>query len=75
MSDLQVLYKSEAFLHEELVVQTLFTEIKKSSFRMNHLINSDNREIALVDCGFAAYDYELKKLTSLPEVFSQKIKG
>ena len=31
MSDLQVLYKSEAFLHEELVVQTLFTEIKKSS--------------------------------------------
>ena len=34
MSDLQVVYKSEAFLNEQLHIYSAFSSISKSSFRM-----------------------------------------
>ena len=74
MCDLQVIYKSEAFLNEILTVQSAFTEIKKSSFRISNRITCDKRDIALVDCGFAAYDYKNKQISSLPEIFLRTIK-
>jgi acyl-CoA thioester hydrolase len=69
ISDLVVNYKSEAFLFDELLIDTHIDEIAPKGFRMFHRISKDMKLIALVETGFATYNYKTKKTAPIPTSF------
>jgi acyl-CoA thioester hydrolase len=73
MTDLVVNYKAEAFLFDELLIDTHIAEIGRSGFRMFHRIRKDTKLIALVETGFATYNYGLKKITPVPASFLESL--
>ena len=74
MCDLQVVYKAEAFLHDKISIHSQFFELKGGSFRLAHCLLKESQELALVECGFAGYNYQDQKLSILPEIFKEKVK-
>jgi acyl-CoA thioester hydrolase len=69
MTDLVVNYKAEAFLFDELLIDTHVGEIARSGFRMFHRVRKDTKVIALLETGFATYDYKTKKIAPVPNQF------
>jgi acyl-CoA thioester hydrolase len=69
MSDLAVNYKSEAFMFDELSIDTHVGEISRSNFRIFHRISKGQIVIALVETGITAFDYVLRKVVPVPEAF------
>jgi len=69
ITDMVVNYKAEAFLFDELLIETHIDEIAHKGFRMFHRIKKDAKLIALVETGFATYDYEMKKTVPVPASF------
>ncbi len=69
MSDLAVNYKSEAFMFDELVIDTHVGEISRSSFRLFHRINKGRIVVALVETGITTFNYALRKVVPVPQVF------
>jgi acyl-CoA thioester hydrolase len=66
IADLIVNYKAEAFMFDELLIETHLDEFVQKGFRMFHRIRKDSKVIALVETGFAAYNYLSKKTVPLP---------
>ena len=75
MGDLAVSFQAEAFLHDALMIESGFQEIKKSSFRLCHRVTRDEACIALVESGFVAFNYAQRKTVRLPQAFVEKISG
>ena len=75
MGDLAVSFQAEAFLNDELRIESAFAEIKGSSFRLHHRVSRDSEAIALVEAGFVAFDYSKRKSTALPTAFKLKLEG
>jgi YbgC/YbaW family acyl-CoA thioester hydrolase len=77
IADAAVVYKSEAFLGDELKVQIAITEFNKYGFDMMYLITNyvTNIEVARAKTGIVCFDYEKKKVASIPTSFLQKLKG
>jgi acyl-CoA thioester hydrolase len=73
MTDLVVNYKAEAFLFDELLIDTHVSEIGRSGFRMCHRVRKDTKLISLVEAGFATYNYELKKIAPVPASFLKSL--
>ena len=71
MSGLQVQYRAEGFLHDQLAIYSAFTEFSKSFFKLCHLIKRDETVIAVVECDCASFNYQERKLASVPEKFLQ----
>jgi acyl-CoA thioester hydrolase len=69
MSDLAVNYKSEAFMFDELLIDTQVGEISRSSFRLFHRINKGKIVVALVETGITTFNYALRKVVPVPEAF------
>ncbi|MCX5813909.1 MAG: thioesterase family protein [Proteobacteria bacterium] len=69
MSDLAVNYKSEAFMFDELVIDTHAGEISRSSFRLFHRINKGQIVVALAETGLTTFNYASRKVAPIPEVF------
>ena len=69
MTDLTVNYRSEAFLFDELLVDTHFGEPARAAFRMFHRVRRDATVIALMESGFVAYSYPLRKIAPIPQEF------
>jgi acyl-CoA thioester hydrolase len=69
MTDLVVNYRAEAFLFDQLSVDTHFDEIGRSGFRMFHRARKGSRIIGLVETGFATYSYTEKKVVPVPNEF------
>jgi acyl-CoA thioesterase FadM len=75
ITDLVVNYKAEAFLFDELLIETHIGEVAPKRFRMFHRIRKDMKLIALVETGFATYNYETKKTTPIPTSFLKCLAG
>jgi acyl-CoA thioester hydrolase len=73
ITDLIVNYKAEAFLFDELIIETHFDEFAEKGFRMFHRVRKDSKLVALVEIGFAAYDYAAKKTSPLPASFLNRL--
>ncbi len=73
MVDLAVNYRSEAFLFDDLSIDTHFDEIGRSGFRMFHRVRKGEAIIALVESGFAAYEYGKKRIAPLPDRFTRSL--
>jgi acyl-CoA thioester hydrolase len=69
MSDLAVNYKSEAFMFDELLIDTHVGEISRSSFRLFHRIKKGQIVVALVETGITTFSYALRKVVPVPEAF------
>jgi acyl-CoA thioesterase FadM len=69
MSDLAVNYKSEAFMFDELLIDTHVGEISRSSFRLFHRIKKGLIVVALVETGLTTFNYALRKVVPVPETF------
>ena len=72
MSDLAFEFKNEAFYGEEICIRISAGEILKVSFELYYemITHRQGKVVALAKAktGMVCYDYNLKKMTSLPEV-------
>jgi acyl-CoA thioester hydrolase len=77
IADAAIVYKSESFLGDVLTVQIAITEFNKYGFDMFYLITNKatGKEVAHGKTGIVCYDYDRKKVASIPESFLKKIKG
>ena len=73
MSDLGVNYKMEGFMFDEILIKSHIGEIKNNTFRIFHKLLKKDRIFALVETGFAAFDYKERKIVSIPGMFIEKI--
>lgn len=69
IADLVVNFRSEAFVHQELVVDSRIGEIGNKSFRLFHRVRRGEQIIALVETGLVAFDYQAGKVVPLPPAF------
>jgi acyl-CoA thioester hydrolase len=73
MADLAVNYLAEAFMFDELLIETHFGELAEKGFRMFHRVTRNSMLIALVETGFVAYNYALKDTVPLPQYFLERL--
>ena len=69
IKDMAVNYIAEAFMFDELLVETHLDEFAEKGFRMFHRVRKGTRVIALVETGFVTYSYETKKASPVPASF------
>jgi acyl-CoA thioester hydrolase len=73
MTDFVVNLKTEGFMFDNLEIYTHIGELTKNGFRFFHKITRGASLVALVEAGFLAFDYTAKKVTSVPEQFSNTL--
>ncbi len=69
MSDTAIIFQNEAFAGDQLVFEVSMGEATRVGFRIFNRIrlSSDNKDIALVENGMVCFDYEQRKVCSLPQ--------
>lgn len=74
MADLAVMYKNEAFYGDLLLFKLYMGETSAVSFELVYeVINLQQKQIAVAKTGMVCFNYALKKVSSLPIPFLQKI--
>ena len=73
ITDLAVNYKAEAFMFDELIIETHLGEFAEKAFRMFHRVRKDSRLVALAETGFVGYNYEAKKTARIPASFLKRL--
>lgn len=73
MTDFTVNLKAQGYMFDSLEVYTHIGELTKNGFRFFHKITRGESLVALAEAGFLAYDYTTKKVTSVPETFSNPL--
>lgn len=72
--DLCVSYQGEAFRGDALVFEIAATEVSSSAFRLAHRIRrADKVAVALLEIGLIAFDYEKRRIASLPPGFAARL--
>lgn len=76
ISDAAVIYKSESFLGDQLEVKIAVDDFNKYGFDMLYLITnlSSGKEAARGKTGIVCFDYENRKVASIPEILLSKLK-
>jgi len=75
MSDVGIEFKNEAFYGDELLVSVLATGFSKVSFELYYKIeiNDEKRKlIAVAKTGMICFDYQKRKIASVPENVKQQ---
>ena len=79
MADLAIEYKAESFYGDILQVAISIAEITKISFEIFYEItctrNDKNLLIAKAKTGMVCFDYEARKVTTIPQKFAALING
>jgi acyl-CoA thioester hydrolase len=77
VADAAVVYKSEAFLGDQLRIQIGMGEFSKYGFDMFYRITNaqTEKEVALGKTGIVFFDYDTRKVASIPASFAEKIKA
>lgn len=77
MADLAVEYKAESFYGDTLNIAISIGEITKISFEIFYEITTSRNDksilVAKAKTGMVCFDYETRKVTSIPEIFRQII--
>ena len=74
MSDMIVNYKSEAFMFDELLIDTHAGEFGRTSFRLFQRVTRGEAIIALAEKGLTTFDYITRKVAPVPEALLQLLK-
>ena len=75
MTDLTIGYTAEAFVADELRVESGIREITRSSYRVHQRMWRGDVQVALSEAGQAAFDYTSRKLTRFPEGFLTQLRA
>jgi len=72
LGDTAVVYQAEAYAGERLVFEVAAGEPSRTGFRIFYRVTrgDDDQVIALVENGMACFDYETRKVASLPSAVS-----
>jgi acyl-CoA thioester hydrolase len=75
ISDAAIVYKSEAFLGDVLVGQIAAAEFNKYGFDLFYLLTNKTtgKEVARGKTGIVCFDYDKRKVASVPESLRSKI--
>ncbi len=73
MSDLEVNYRAGAFMFDELVFDNHVGEISRTGFRLFQRVRKEAAVIALIETGFATFNYEKRKIAPVPEAFVKAV--
>jgi acyl-CoA thioester hydrolase len=76
VTDAAIVYKSESFLGDVLIVKVAVAEFNKYGFDMVYqLVNKETgKEVARGKTGIVCFDYAKRKVTSVPEKFLQHLR-
>lgn len=77
VADAAVVYKSEAFLGDVLVIEVALTDFNKYGFDMFYRLRNEEtgKDVAIGKTGIVFFDYEKRKVASIPAGFLEKIKS
>jgi acyl-CoA thioester hydrolase len=77
IADAAVIYKSESFLGDVLVVEIGAMEFNKYGFDMIYRLTNKatGKEVARGKTGIVCFDYNKRKVASIPEVLLSKLKA
>src|SRR6478752_6506502 len=75
MSDAAVVYKSESFLGDELTIQIAVADFNKYGFDLLYKMSNKatGKEVARGKTGIVCFDYEKRKVASVPDVLKSKL--
>jgi acyl-CoA thioester hydrolase len=76
ITDAAVLYKSESFFGDVLVVQLGVTDLNKYGFDILYRLTNKatSKEVAIGKTGIVCFDYERRKVASVPPILLEKLK-
>ncbi|MBA4390682.1 MAG: thioesterase [Syntrophus sp. (in: bacteria)] len=69
MSDLAVNFKAEAFMLDEIVIDTHIGEFSRTGFRIFHRLKKEEVLVALAETGMITFNYSIRKIAPVPEIF------
>jgi acyl-CoA thioesterase FadM len=75
LTDLTVSYTAEAFLFDRLTVESGVDEVGGTSIRVHQRMLRTDKQIALAECGLAAFDYSVRKLARFPEALLDRLRA
>lgn len=77
MTDAAVVYKSEAHAGDVLRIEVAIDDLTSIGFDLHYKITNKqtNREVARVKTGILCFDYDEKKIASIPQEVMDKIKA
>jgi len=75
MTDLVVNYRGEGFLFDVVCIDTHVGELSRHGFRLFHRVTRDDTVLALAETGFMAFDYQQRKIATLPDTFIRAVAG
>ncbi|MFD2513111.1 thioesterase family protein [Pontibacter locisalis] len=74
MADVAIEYKGEGFYGDELTIKLAFNDLNKYGFDITYFIlNQNGKEIARAKTGMLCFNYQERKLMSLPAEVKAKI--
>jgi acyl-CoA thioester hydrolase len=74
MADVAIEYKGEGFYGDTLHIKLAFSDLTKYGFDITyHIFNQNGKEVAKAKTGMLCFDYEERKLISLPAEVKSKI--
>ena len=75
MIDAGIEFKSELFYGDEITIFVSATDFTRIGFDLYYKIMKSETLVALVKTGMVCYDYDLKKVVSLPAGVGEKLQG
>ena len=75
ITDASIVYKSESFLGDVMLVQLAVMDFSKYGFDIAYLITNKitGKEIARAKTGIVCFDYQKRKVTGIPALLKQKM--
>jgi acyl-CoA thioester hydrolase len=75
IADVAVLYKSESFLADQLIIKIGVSDFSKYGFDMFYLIENKvtGKEVARGKTGIVCFDYDKKKVASIPDLLKKRL--
>gem|GEM_PF-106449 len=73
MTDLVVNYRGEAFMFDELLLETHVGDFTRTSFRMFHRATKESALVALIETGLVAFDYASRRVVPVPAPFIKAV--
>lgn len=67
IADIVVSYKAEAFLHDEIVIDTHFGAFTSRSFTVFQRIRKSDKVLAIAETGLVTFNYRSRKIARIPE--------
>ncbi len=73
MADVAIMYKSESFYGDNLLIEIAAEDFTRVAFDIFYKVTCNQKLVAIAKTGIVCFNYSDKKVVSVPEVFVKKI--